>query len=132
MRKDCWKSLFCVCLLLPAAGKADDAFDKLYESRWQLSPSTNTATYLNVSSQSTTSFDVDVDDGSSILRVAKIRSLSLFTLAGDERSKWFFGINEDGLVGIHFRGFSRSGARRHLDVASLFSSKEDAEDDETH
>jgi len=132
MRKDCWKPLFCVCLLLPAAGKADDAFDKLYESRWQLSPSTDTATYLNVSSQSTTSFDVDVDDGSSILRVAKIRSLSLFTFAGDERSKWFFGINEEGYVGIHFRGFSRSGAKRHLDVASLFSAKEDAEEDETH
>lgn len=130
MRRDCWKTLFCVCLLLPAAATADDAFDKLYESRWQLSHTLDSATYPGELSEPTTTLNLSVDEGSSILRVTKIRSLSLLTLAGDERAKWFLGVNEDGFVGIHFRGFSRSAAKRHLDVASLFSAKEDAESDE--
>ncbi|MGI9223580.1 MAG: hypothetical protein ACR2QX_03815 [Woeseiaceae bacterium] len=131
MRKDSWIPLFCTCLLLPAAAKADDTFDRLYESRWQLSHTLDTTTYLGELPEPTTSLDLDVDDGNTILRVTKIRSLSLLTLSGDERSKWFLGINEDGFVGLHFRGFSRNGAKRHLDLASLISAKDDAEDDET-
>ncbi len=129
MRKGCWKSLFCVCLLLPAAATADDSIDRLYESRWQLSHSPDTATYLDEIGEPATSFRLQLDDGNSLMRVAKIRSLSLLTLSGDDRAKWFLGINEDGLVGIHFRGFSRSGAKRHLDVATLLSAKEDDEDE---
>ncbi len=129
MRRDCWKNLFCVCLLLPAAAIGDDAFDKLYESRWQLSHSLDAATYLGELPEPSSSFRLAVDDGNSILRVTKIRSLSLLTLSGNERAKWFLGINEDGFVGIHFRGFSRSGAKRHLDIASLFAPKDDAEGD---
>lgn len=130
MRKVCWKPLFCACLLLPAAGIADESIDKLYESRWRLSHPVDSATYTDEWPQADRSFDLVVDDGNSIMRVAKIRSLSILTLAGDDRSKWFLGINEDGFVGIHFRGFTRSGARRHLDVSRLFSSKKDASDDE--
>ena len=130
MRKDGWKTLFCACLLFPVAAIADDAIDKLYESRWQLSHSLDTATYLDELPEPASSFRLQVDDGNSILRVTNIRTLSLLTLSGDERAKWFLGINEDGFVGLHFRGFSRSGAKRHLDVASLFSSQ-DVEDDET-
>ncbi len=129
MRSDCWKTLFCVCLLLPAAAIGDDAFDKLYESRWQLSHSFDTAAYLRELPEPSSSFRLAVDDDNSILRVTKIRSLSLLTLSGDEDAKWFLGINEDGLVGIHFRGFSRSGAKKHLDIASLFADKD--EDNET-
>ncbi len=129
MRRDCWKTLFCVCLLLPAAAIGDDALDKLYESRWQLSHSLDTAAYLRELPEPSSSFILAVDDDNSILRVTKIRSLSLLTLSGDEDAKWFLGINEDGLVGIHFRGFSRSGAKKHLDIASLFADKD--EDNET-
>ena len=123
MRRYCFKTLFCVCLLLPVTGTADDTFDRLYESRWRLGHSLDTATYLADLSKPASSFEVDVDDGSSILRVTKIRSLSLLTLSGDDRAKWFLGINEDGLVGIHYRGFSKSGVKRHLDLASLFTDK---------
>ena len=125
MRKYCRKFLFCACLLIPAASMADDTFDNLYESPWLLSHSLDTSTFLDDLPEPATSLDVDVDDGNSILRVTKIRSLSLITLSGDDRAKWFLGINEDGFVGIHFRGFSRSGAERHLDVASLFAAKEE-------
>lgn len=128
MRRDCWKTLFCVCLLLPATATADDTFDKLYESRWQLSHSLDAATYTSELSEPSTSFDLDLDEGNSVLRVTKIRSLSLLTLSGDERAKWFLGINEDGFVGIHFRGFTRSGAKRHLDVASLFNNKDEQDE----
>jgi len=132
MRMVKWKSLVCVCALLPAAGIADDAVDRLYESRWALTHVTDSATYIDEWPQSSATFDIDVDDGSSIMRVTKIRSLSLLTLAGDEQSKWFLGINEDGIVGVHFRGFTRNGAKRHLDVAALFASDDDEQEDEDH
>lgn len=127
MRTIKWNAPLFICLLLPAAGFADDSFENLYdyESRWRLSHPVDTATYTDDWSQASRPFDLVLDDGSSIIRVAKIRSLSLLTLAGDERSKWFLGINEDGFVGIHFRGFTRNGAKRHLDVSSIFSSRED-------
>jgi len=130
MRKVKWKTLVCACSLLPAAGIADDSVDRLYESRWALTHVTDSATYIDEWPQSSSTFDVDVDDGSSILRVTKIRSLSVLTLAGDDHSKWFLGINEDGIVGIHFRGFTRNGAQRHLDVAALFSSENDEPEDD--
>lgn len=127
MRKVSRKFLICACLMLPAAGVADESFDKLYESRWRLSHPVDAATYTDDWPQFSTSFDLEVDDGSSILRVAKIRSVSLVTLAGDERSKWFLGINEDGLVGVHFRGFTKNGANRHLDLSSLFSKNDESD-----
>jgi len=132
MRTTGWKALLCICLLLPAAGFADDSIDKLYDyqSRWRLSHPVDAPTYTDDWPRARRPFDLAVDDGRSILRVTKIRSVSLLTLAGDERSKWFLGINEDGFVGIHFRGFTRNGAKRHFDVSSLFSSKKDAATDD--
>ncbi len=127
MRRNGWISMSLVCLLLPTASNADDTIDRLYESRWQLGHSLDTATYLNDLPEPSTSFELEVDDGNSLMRVTKIRSLSLLTLSGDDRAKWFLGINEDGLVGIHFRGFSKSGAKRHLDVASLLTAKNENE-----
>ena len=142
-----WKTLLCCALLLPVTAAADDdgkmesastdtsaapaettwSLSGL-ESRWRLSHALITPTYTDYWPRSSTLFDVDVESDNSIMRVAQIRSLSFLTISGDERSKWFLGINEDGLVGIHFRGFSRSGARRHLDVATLFSSAKDDDD----
>ena len=142
------KTLLCCTLLLPMTAAADDGEQPEsassdapstqtetvqslaeFESRWRLSHAALTPNYTDAWPHSSTLFDVDVDSDDSILRVAQIRSLSFLTISGDERSKWFLGINEDGLVGIHFRGFSRSGARRHLDIATLFSSGEDSDDD---
>lgn len=142
-----WKTLLCCALLLPVTAAADDAGEPEsassdasstpdetawsiddFESRWRLSHALVSPAYTEYWPHSSTLFDVDVDSDDSIMRVAKIRSLSLLTISGDERSKWFLGINENGLVGIHFRGFSRSSARQHLDVATLFSSAKDGDD----
>lgn len=153
MFKANWKALLITCLLLPAAATADDTASSVeqdehdseaithaealralteYRSRWQLSHPVETPAYSDSWPHSSSSFDIDVENGSSIMRVAKIRSLSLVTLAGDDRSKWFLGVNEDGIVGVHFRGFTRDGAKRHLDVASLFSPKEETQGDEAY
>lgn len=131
MRTVKWNTLLCALVLQPATGIADDSIDKLYESRWSLSHSVDSPTYTHSRPVTNNGLDVDIEDGSSILSVTKIRSLSLFTLAGDEQSKWFLGINEDGFVGVHFRGFTRSSAKRHLDVSALFAKKDD-EEDEVH
>ena len=143
MRQASWKNLFRTILLLPAAVVADDAPIDVeqdstayasseavwsladYESRWKLSNAVDTNTYFDRWPSNGVPFDVPVEDGSSIMRVVQIRSLSLFTIAGDERSKWFVGINEDGFVGVHFRGFTRESARRHVDLVSLIADAED-------
>ncbi len=143
MRPASWKNLFCTLLLLPAAAVADDAVsddeheseayassDTVwslvdYDSRWRLSNTIDTNTYFDRWQGASMSLDVPVQDGSSIMRVAQIRTLSLFTISGDERSKWFVGINEDGLVGVHFRGFTRESAKRHVDLATLLDADED-------
>ena len=98
-----------------------------FESRWRLNHPVVAPPYNDQWPSARTPFDVDVDNGNSLMRVAQIRSLSFVTLSGDDRSKWFLGINEDGLIGVHFRGFSKTGARRHLDVASLFSDDNDGD-----
>ncbi len=145
MRRFRWKTLLCCTLLLPLAAAADDADDAEpdgsdathvetvrslaeLESRWRLSHPVVAPTYAGQWPQASTMFDFDVQSENSFMRVARIRSLSFLTLSGNERSKWFLGINEDGLVGIHFRGFTRNGARRHLDVASLFSDDQEGAD----
>ena len=140
MSRSKWQHLLCTSLLLPAAALADEAPPAEqesaeaaaappetvlslveYEARWRLADPVDATAYIDRWPQSTWPFDIHVDDGSSLTRVTRIRSLSLLTIAGDERSKWFLGINEDGLVGIHFRGFTRTGARHHIDLPSLLA-----------
>ena len=143
MRRIRRMTLLCCSLLLPLAAAADDAVDAgpddsvhaetvrslaEFESRWRLTHPVVAPPYNDQWPTARAPFEFDVYAESSLVRVAQIRSLSFVTLSGDDRSKWFLGINEDGLVGIHFRGFSRNGARRHLDVASLFSD-ETSDDD---
>lgn len=61
----------------------------------------------------------DFDDKSALERLTKLRSLSLVTFAETNNTRLFLGINDDGLVGLHFNAFPRHGKDRHLSLWSL-------------
>lgn len=42
-----------------------------------------------------------------ITRLSKLRGLSFLTVAEFEGSHLYFGVNDDGLVGLHFKNLSR-------------------------
>lgn len=42
-------------------------------------------------------------DNSPYAQVSRIRSLSFLTLTNSGKSRWFLGINSDGIFGLHYR-----------------------------
>lgn len=61
----------------------------------------------------------DFDDNSALKRLTKLRSLSLVTFSETDNTRLFLGINDDGLVGLHFSAFPRYGKDRHLSLWSM-------------
>ncbi|MCP5089936.1 MAG: hypothetical protein GY949_03330 [Gammaproteobacteria bacterium] len=62
---------------------------------------------------------VPFQDSGTLARVSKLRSLSLLTFAEIGQSRLFFGVNDEGVVGLHFRAFRRQDNERHLEVARM-------------
>ena len=58
---------------------------------------------------------------STLERIGRLRNLSFLTLARTQRTRLFVGVNEDGLVGLHFNTLSRYGDDRVLELARLTS-----------
>jgi hypothetical protein len=61
----------------------------------------------------------DFREGSALARVSKLRSLSLLTLAEIGRTRLFLGVNDEGLVGLHFKVLARAGDERYLEVVRM-------------
>ncbi|MEM7284149.1 MAG: hypothetical protein AAF438_21295 [Pseudomonadota bacterium] len=61
----------------------------------------------------------DFDDKSALERITKLRSLSLVTFAETTNTRLFFGVNKEGLVGLHFSAFPRYGKDRHMSLWSM-------------
>ncbi len=60
-------------------------------------------------------------------RVSKLRNLSLLTLAEVGQTRLFLGVNDDGLVGLHFNRFSRADDTRYLEAARMTYLKKSTE-----
>ena len=60
-------------------------------------------------------------DDSTLERISRLRNLSFVTLAKTRRTRLFLGVNEDGLVGLHFNTLSRYGDDRVLELSRLRS-----------
>ena len=60
-------------------------------------------------------------DDSTLDRIGRLRNLSFLTLARTQRTRLFLGVNEDGLVGLHFSTLSRYGDDGVLELARLGS-----------
>ena len=149
MRKSSWLVQLTIGMLLPVAGIADDekskkidddqspvvtvsldrlfpvvtvSLDRLFEesqyaARWQL--------YHPVEAMADTDdwpkpiADIDFQDNSALGRFGKLRNLSLLTLAETGQTRLFLGVNDDGLVGLHFVAFPRQGDVRFLSMARM-------------
>lgn len=72
--------------------------------------------------------DVEFQDNSALGRVSKLRNLSLLTLAESQRTRLFLGINDDGLVGLHFIALPGYGGRRFMSLARMPYLKKDEPD----
>ncbi|MCH9695296.1 MAG: hypothetical protein K0U72_12370 [Gammaproteobacteria bacterium] len=46
---------------------------------------------------------IEFHDNSPYAQVSRIRNISLLTLSDSRRSRWFIGINSDGIFGLHYR-----------------------------
>lgn len=56
-------------------------------------------------------------DNSPYAQVSRIRSLSFLTLADSGKSRWFVGINSDGIIGLHYR--AKSDYKRATKIAPV-------------
>ena len=74
--------------------------------------------------------DFAFQDNSGLGRVRQMRNFSLLTLAQSGQARLFFGVNEDGLVGLHFRAISREDEGRYLEFARMPHLEEDESDTE--
>ena len=96
-----------------------------YASRWQLSQPVEPAPDTGEWRRPVTDFenrDTDSSEG-----VTRPRTLSLLTLSRSKQSRLFFGLNEDGLLGLHLRAVSQQNADRYLGLARTPQGSEDAE-----
>ncbi len=100
----------------------------LYPSRWQLHHSVGEVAYTGDWSQPIADFDFE--DASALGRVSKLQSLSLLTLAEVGRTRVFLGVDDKGLVGLHFNVFVRDLAESSLEMARMPYLKEKEPDGE--
>jgi hypothetical protein len=63
--------------------------------------------------------DFDFREASALARVSKLRSLSLLTLAEFGQTRMFFGINDSGLLGLHFSGLPRHADGRYVELVRM-------------
>ena len=143
-----WVMLLTIGMLLSAAGHADDTklsnvhseslpaetrsieallAESAYASRWQLYQPLDAIAYSDDWKQPIA--DINFRDGSALARVSKLRNLSLLTLAEVGQTRLFLGVNDDGLVGLHFDLFSRADDTRYLEAARMPYLKKSIESD---
>lgn len=96
--------------------------------RWQRQ--NQPASSLDTSDWSSPFADVAFQDSGTLARVSRLRNLSLLTFAEVGQSRLFLGVNDEGLVGLHFRVFRRQNDGRYLEVARMPYLKASETDDE--
>jgi hypothetical protein len=62
---------------------------------------------------------VEFSNGGALQKLTSIRYLSFLTMAEFRHSHLFFGVNEDGIVGVHLTGSSKGQNQRFLELARL-------------
>lgn len=58
-------------------------------------------------------------DNGRMARAKRLRSLSLLTLAESQRSRLFLGVNEEGMLGVHFRALASHRTDQYLVLARM-------------
>jgi hypothetical protein len=96
---------------------ADLLAESAYAPRWQLYHPVKATPYPDRWLRPMA--DIEFQDNSVLGRVSKLRNLSLLTLAEGGQSRLFLGVNDDGLVGLHFIALGRNADERYLSVARM-------------
>ena len=146
-----WMVFLIAGTLLSTAGFADDATvsrsdaealppptlsleslqaQSAYAPRWQLTHPIETMTYADDWSRPMSNFDFQ--DSGILGRASRLRNFSFLTLAELGKTRLFLGVNNEGLVGLHFRAFPRHSSGRYLELVRmpyLTNSDSDAETD---
>jgi hypothetical protein len=138
MVKASWMALLTIGLLWSAAGFADDVqssktdgellpvvtlsvetmlAESEYPSRWRPVDPTEATAYSDDWLRPIADFDFQ--DAGVLSRVSKLRGLSLLTLAEFGQTRMFLGVNEEGLLGLHFDAFPHNGGDRYLEVVRM-------------
>ncbi len=138
MIKASWMVLLTTCSLWSAAGCADDVLssktdgellskttrsvesmlvESEYPSRWRPFHPTTATVYSSKPLRPVADFDIL--DADALSRVSKLRGLSLLTLADFGQTRLFLGVNEEGLVGLHFNAFPRYGAQSYPEMIRM-------------
>jgi hypothetical protein len=138
MQKANWMALSAIGMLLSAEGFADDAkssdtvseplpvvtlsaetllAEPAHASGWQVFQPSEAMDYSHDWPRPIA--DIDFQNTSAMDRVSKVRNLSLVTLAEIRQTRLFLGVNEDGLVGLHFDAFPHYGHERYLEVVRM-------------
>ena len=138
MVKASWMAWLTIGLLWSAAGFADDVqssktddellpvvtrsvetmlAESKYLSRWRTFQPIEATAYSDGWMQPIA--DLEFQDADALSRVSKLRGLSLVTLAKFGQTRLFLGVNEEGLVGLHFEMFPRYGGERFLEVVRM-------------
>lgn len=101
--------------------------DYSYASPWHLVPLSVTGAYADDPFQPMAS--LDFRDPGTLARVSKVRELSLLTLAEVGTARFFFGVNDSGLFGLHLGALPRLGDERCVELARMPYLKSAARDD---
>ena len=138
MVKASWMALLTIGLLWSAAGFADDVqssktdgellpvvtlsvktmlAESEYPSRWRPFHPAEAMAYSDGWLRPIA--DIDFQDAGVLSSVSKLRCLSLLTLAEFWQTRMFLGVNEEGLVGLHFDAFPHNGGDRYLEVVRM-------------
>ncbi len=138
MCKASWTAKLVLGMLLPVASLADDKdsssspnaqqpviplstqellSQSQYASRWQLQHPINATGYSGSWQQQMADFNFQ--DESALERISRLRAVSLLTIAEFGPTRLFFGINHDGLLGLHFNPLPRNDDERDLEVIRL-------------
>lgn len=100
--------------------------ENVYASRLQLRRAIAATPHANNWQQAIA--EVEFQDNSAMGRVSGVRNLSLLTLAESRGTRLFLGVNDDGLVGLHFIAVPKYGDRRYLSLARMPYLKKDEAD----
>lgn len=63
--------------------------------------------------------DIEFQDGGILARISQLHSLSLLTLAEFGHRRLFLGVNDDGLLGIHFNAMSGKGDQQYFEMIRM-------------
>lgn len=62
---------------------------------------------------------IEFQDNSALGRLSQLRNLALITFAESPQSSLFLGVNENGLLGLHWMGSGNRGGKRIYAVARM-------------